>query len=221
MRVGCPSCGQTVAGVDIDLAAGQALCRPCGAPFALASAPSSDALVPATAAPATLSRPSDLFNETRDAEGVCLAVGPGTVIKALGVTISVVIWLVTTIQLVGPILFGAGLLGLLLWLAFGLAIVFAVARRLTTYRVRLGRDGVLLVTPGDRRLPLSPLRCFISAEPGAQGTRRIHGICALTEDGQSIDLEIRLTSREHAEYLSQRLNQILDELRSPPSAEGR
>jgi hypothetical protein len=227
MKVGCPSCGQTVAGADIDLAAGQALCRPCGELFPLATAPSSDTLVPSTAAPVTLYRPIDLqLREARDEGGVRLSLRP-----VAGSTVALVVgsvfffgtslWLLS--QLVRSPIYriGPGLVMLAFFLFLASATLYGALQPLLPYRIRLDRNGLLVRGPLGRRrlgLPPSSLRRFVPAEPRAAATRSgvpnlTHGVRVLTEDGQSIDLTLAFESRLHADYVTQRLNQILDEAR--------
>lgn len=219
MKLICPSCGAPIAGEDISLAQGRAVCRPCGEVITLDGA----------RAPA-VPRPTDLrCSEARDGERASWTLTPSR-LQAAGTGLFAIFWCAFLVvwyakALAHPSQDSTALWFPLLHVGMGGLLVWATLRGLLNRTVvTIDRDRFSLQE--------GPIPAFNSAgeasanierfEPArrsaairGRGQRDIASLRMVTRDGRAVMLKLSLDRDDHAQWLATRWNEALAKAQVP------
>jgi hypothetical protein len=229
MKIHCAHCKQQIPGADIDIAAGRAVCRPCGEVVELAAL--GDAV-----APSDLHRPTNLkWSERRELAAWHFEVTPNRLL-AIGLAAFATIWCgFIFVWYAGAFRHGAGPGSIVLWfpllhVAIGVTLVYRALCGLVNV-VRLDLDeqrfrcaqrpiwvprSVAEPTENIERFEACQRGRMLQTSPGkVEETVRM-----LTRDGRAVMLNFALGTVEHARFVAARLNYALEKLREPKTYRG-
>ena len=241
MKIVCPACQRPIAGVDVDLAAGRALCRPCGELVLLPVGAAAGGAAPpaevapkslAQASPAGLARPMELslWEEAlpHGAPGVELTASRGTPLRLHGAVTAVATTALAAAVMVSAIAASISLeVALIAVLALvgptvPLSRLFHSGRE---HRVRLDERGLTHLpyrSGPEIHEPLDNIRQFVvdlRLDHLRLGELPVvvseWPVRMLTGDGRAVELRLGLRSEDEVRYVAGRLNRALEALRAP------